>query len=365
MSRKTLRNLVAFAIFLTLTVILLGAWTRLEDAGLGCPDWPGCYGHFTVPQDAEYIAKAEIEYNQKFEVEKAWPEMIHRHFAKAIGLVILIIFIGTLMGRKKDSSLPIVLPCILLPLVIFQGLLGMWTVTLKVHPFIVMSHLMGGFTTISLLFLYYLQLRPKIVSVSQVVAKKFKKLATVGLVLVVIQIALGGWTASNYAATICTELPVCNSGWTKNVDFKEGFDLWQKGFEFDEFKLNELEKLQVGPRKPQEGKPFINYEGGALSSKGKVAIHVTHRFGAYIVFIVIGLLAILLMREKDSVLLRQFGRVLLGVLLLQMLLGISNIVFSLPLYVAVGHNGGGALLLLTVIAINYVVNWQFKLKGNQ
>lgn len=364
MTRKTLRNLVAFAILLTLTVILLGAWTRLEDAGLGCPDWPGCYGHFTVPQDAEYIAKAEIEYNQKFEADKAWPEMIHRHFAKAIGFVILLIFIGALWGRKKDPTLPVVLPCILLPLVIFQGLLGMWTVTLKVHPFIVMSHLMGGFTTITLLFLYFLQLRPKIVSVSQVVAKKFKTLSLVGLVLVVFQIALGGWTASNYAATICTELPFCNSGWTKNADFKEGFDLWQKGFEFDEFKLNEAEKQQVGLSEI-EGEPFINYEGGVLSAKGKVAIHVTHRFGAYLVFFVVGLLAVLLMREKDSVILRQFGRALALVLLLQMALGISNIVFNLPLFIAVAHNGGGVLLLLTMIATNYLVNWQFKLKGAQ
>lgn len=364
MTRKALRNLVAFAILLTLTVILLGAWTRLEDAGLGCPDWPGCYGHFTVPQDAEYIKKAEVEYNQVFDAEKAWPEMIHRHFAKAIGFVILLIFIGALLRRKKDPNLPIVLPCILLPLVIFQGLLGMWTVTLKVHPFIVMSHLMGGFTTISLLFLYYLQLRPKIVSVSQVVAKKFKTLAMAGLVLVVFQIALGGWTASNYAATICTELPFCNSGWTNNADFKEGFDLWQKGFEFDEFKIHEEEKFNADINKAQ-GKPFINYEGGVLSAKGKVAIHVTHRLGAYIVFLVIGLLAILLMREKDSVLLRQFGRALAFVLLLQMALGISNIVFSLPLLVAVAHNGGGVLLLLTMIATNYVVNWQFRLKGAQ
>ncbi|NVJ64880.1 MAG: COX15/CtaA family protein [Gammaproteobacteria bacterium] len=364
MTKKTLRNLTAFAILLTLTVILLGAWTRLEDAGLGCPDWPGCYGHFTVPQDAEYIKKAEIEYNQIFDAEKAWPEMIHRHFAKAIGFVILLIFIGALLGRKKDSTIPIVLPCILLPLVIFQGLLGMWTVTLKVHPFIVMSHLLGGFTTISLLFLYYLQLRPKIVSLSQVVAKKFKGLALAGLVLVAMQIALGGWTASNYAATICTDLPFCNSGWTNNVDFKQGFDLWQKGFEFDEFKVHEEEKKLADLNKAQ-GKPFINYEGGVLPAEAKVAIHVSHRIGAYIVFLVIGLLAILLMREKDSVLLRRFGRVVAAVLVLQMLLGISNIVFSLPLLVAVAHNGGGVLLLLTMIATNYVVNWQFRLKGAQ
>ncbi|WP_251358835.1 heme A synthase [Kangiella sp. TOML190] len=362
MSKKALRNLTFIAILLALTVILLGAWTRLEDAGLGCPDWPGCYGHFTVPQDAEYIAKAEIEYGKKFEAEKAWPEMIHRHFAKGIGLVIVIMFIGAWLGRKKDPTVPVVLPTTLLPLVILQGLLGMWTVTLKVHPFIVMLHLLGGFTTLSLLFLYYLQLRPKIVSLSQVVAKKFKALAFAGLILVIGQIALGGWTASNYAATVCAELPFCNSGWTQNVDFKGGFDLWQKGFEFDEFQTLEEEKQQADLNKAQ-GKPFKDYEGGILSHQAKVAIHVTHRFGAYLVFVVIGLLAVWLMREKDSILLRRFGRALGVILLAQMMLGVSNVIFGLPLYVAVAHNGGGAILLLAMIATNYLVNWQFKGKG--
>ncbi|NVK22872.1 MAG: COX15/CtaA family protein [Kangiellaceae bacterium] len=364
MQKRTLRRLTIFACLLALCVILLGAWTRLSDAGLGCPDWPGCYGHYTVPADADYIAQAEVEYNQYFEAEKAWPEMIHRYFASGIGLVIVILFIGAWLGRRKDPSIPVLLPSILLPLVILQGLLGMWTVTLKVHPFIVMLHLLGGFSILSLLFLYVLQLRPKIVSLSQVVAKKFKLLALVGLIVVIGQIALGGWTASNYAAISCTQLPFCNSGWTENVDFKGGFDLWQKGFEFDEFKVHEQEKFEADLAKAR-GETFINYEGGVLTHAEKVAIHVSHRIGAYIVFIVIGLLAILLIRERDSVLLRHFGRALALVLVAQMLLGISNIVFALPLYVAVAHNGGGAILLLTMLAVNFVVSWQFRGKhGN-
>lgn len=359
MQKRTLRRLAIFGCFLALCVILLGAWTRLSDAGLGCPDWPGCYGHYTVPDDVEYINAAELEYNQKFEAAKAWPEMIHRYFASTIGLVIIVLFVGALLGRRKDSSIPILLPSILLPLVIFQGLLGMWTVTLKVHPFIVMAHLLGGFSVLTLLFLYVLQLRPKIVSLSEVVAKKFKKFALAGLVLVIVQIALGGWTASNYAATACTELPFCNTGWTDNADFAGAFDPWQKGFEFDEFKLHELEKMQADLAHAR-GETFINYEGGVLAHDAKVAIHVTHRIGAYVVFVLIGLLAILLMRERDSVLLRHLGRALTVVLLAQMLLGISNVVFGLPLYVAVAHNGGGAILLLTMIAVNFVVNWQFR-----
>lgn len=362
MQKRTLRRLAVFGCFLALCVILLGAWTRLSDAGLGCPDWPGCYGHYTVPSDVEFINAAELKYNQKFEADKAWPEMIHRYFASGIGLLIVILFIGALVGRRKDPSIPILLPCILLPLVIFQGLLGMWTVTLKVHPFIVMAHLLGGFSILTLLFLYVLQLRPKIVSLSQVVAKKFKTLAMAGLVLVVIQIALGGWTASNYAATACTELPFCNSGWTENADFVGAFDLWQKGFEFDEFKLHELEKMEADLAHAR-GEAFINYEGGVLEHDEKVAIHVTHRIGAYIVFLVIGLLSILLIRERDSVLLRHIGRAVMLILIGQMLLGISNIVFGLPLYVAVAHNGGGALLLLALIMVNFVVNWQFRGKN--
>ena len=362
MQKRTLRRLAIFGCFLALCVILLGAWTRLSDAGLGCPDWPGCYGHYTVPSDAEFINAAELEYNQKFEAEKAWPEMIHRYFASSIGLVIVILFIGALVGRRKVTSIPIVLPSILLPLLIFQGLLGMWTVTLKVHPFIVMAHLLGGFSIHSLLFLYVLQLRPKIVSLSKVVAKKFKKFAMVGLVLVIVQIALGGWTASNYAATACTELPFCNTGWTDNADFAAGFDLWQKGFDFDEFKVHELEKMQADLAHAR-GQSFINYEGGVLEHSAKVAIHVTHRVGAYVVFLLVGLLAILLIRERDSVLLRHIGRAVLLVLMAQMLLGISNIVFGLPLYVAVAHNGGGAILLLALITVNFVVNWQFRGKN--
>lgn len=359
MQKRTLRRLAIFASILTLCVILLGAWTRLSDAGLGCPDWPGCYGHYTVPQAADHIAEVEQKFGQKVEQEKAWPEMIHRYFATSIGLVIIILFAGAWFGRRKDSSIPVLLPSILLPLVIFQGLLGMWTVTLKVHPFIVMMHLLGGFTILCLIFLYVLQLRPKIMSLSQVVAKKYKSLAMVGLVTVVLQIALGGWTAANYAATACTQLPVCNTGWTDNVDFKGGFDLWQKGFEFDEFKIHEQEKWEADVAKAK-GEPFINYEGGVLNHQQKVAIHVTHRFGAYIVFAILALLAFLLIREKDSVLLRHFGRALAVVLVAQMLLGISNIVFALPLYVAVAHNGGGAILLLTMIATNFLVNWQFR-----
>lgn len=362
MQKRMLRRLAIFGCFLALCVILLGAWTRLSDAGLGCPDWPGCYGHYTVPSDAQYINEAELEFNQKFEAEKAWPEMIHRYFASTLGFIIVIMFIGALVGRRKDPTIPMMLPAILLPLVIFQGLLGMWTVTLKVHPFIVMLHLLGGFSVLSLLFLYVLQLRPKIVSLSQVVAKKFKSYALAGLVVVVLQIALGGWTASNYAATSCSELPFCNDGWTQNVDFAGGFDLWQKGFDFDEFKLHELEKMEADLAHAR-GETFINYEGGVLDHEAKIAIHVTHRIGAYLVFLIIGLLAVLLIRERDSVLLRHLGRAVALVLLAQMLLGISNIVFGLPLFVAVAHNGGGALLLLTLITVNFVVNWQFRGKN--
>lgn len=333
MQKKTLRNLAAFGILLALVVILFDAWVRLE-------------------------------YIQEFGSDKFSVEIIERYAVGAIALIALIVFLGAWFGRKKDPSIPVLLPAIILPWVIVQGLLGIWTVTLKFHPFVVMLHIFGGFTVISLFFLYYLQLRPKIMSLSQVVAKKFRALAVVGLVAVLLQIALGGWLVSNYAATSCAELPVCDSGWTDNVDFKKGFDLWQKGVDFEAFKINEENKYSTDLNQVMN-QAVTHYKGGILPHEAKVAIHVTHRIGAYTVFVIVGLLAVLLLRERDSVLLRRCGFVLATVLTLQMLLGMLNIVFSLPLLIAIAHNGAVVMVLLTILATNFLVSWQFRQKSTR
>ena len=335
MQHKLIRNLAIIATLLTLVVVLLGAYTRLKDAGLGCPDWPGCYGFLSVPESQEEISQAEALYpHAPVETHKAWPEMVHRYFAGSLGLVIFALALLAWRERYRNSRFPVVLPTVLLGLIVFQALLGMWTVTLNLFPLVVMGHLLGGFATLSLLFLLVLKLKPKMVSHSRVVASKYKGLAFLALVVLIVQIALGGWTSSNYAALICTDLPICEPGWLSRLDFVEGFKPWGHGVD--------------------------SYQYGVLDANAMTAIHVSHRFGAIVSLLVIGLLVWRLIRERDSVILRAVGRVIGVILLLQLALGVSNVIFLLPLPIAVAHNGGAALLLLSLVAVNYLVNWQFR-----
>lgn len=316
------RRLMAFACLLTLAVILLGAWTRLSDAGLGCPDWPGCYGHFTVPTAPADIAQGNALYpDQPLVAAKAWPEMIHRHFAKAIGLVILV-FAAIAWRRKGRDGHPYRLAFFMLAWVIFQGLLGMWTVTLKLHPAVVMAHLLGGFTTFALCFLAWLRLagRPALAAPA-----RLRRVAAAALLVLVVQIALGGWTSANYAAVVCgNSLPICQEGWSERLDFAEGFQ----------------------PHHEDKA----SYEFGVKTLEGRTAIHVSHRFGALLTAGLLGLLAFWLWREPRH---RALAGVLGGLLVLQLALGLANIHFLLPLPVAVAHNGGAALLLLALVAANY------------
>lgn len=317
------RRLMAFATVLTLVVILLGAWTRLADAGLGCPDWPGCYGHFTVPTSPEALARAsELFPDQQFVAEKAWPEMIHRHFAKAIGFVILLFaFLAWRSGGRNGH--PYKQAFFMLAFVIFQGLLGMWTVTLKLHPLVVMAHLLGGFTTFSLCYLAWRRLGGQ--NPLHAVPHALKTLAAAGLLVLVLQIALGGWTSANYAAVVCGNgLPVCQDGWPERLDFKEGFRVPDKGHE--------------------------TYEFGVKSMEARTAIHVSHRFGALMTSVLLSILAFALLRQPA---LRVLGVALACLLLAQVALGVANVYFLLPLPVAVAHNGMAALLLLAMVAVNH------------
>ncbi len=318
-------KLAALAAALALVVVLLGAWTRLEDAGLGCPDWPGCYGHFTVPTDAEALARArELFPDQAVVAEKAWPEMIHRHFAKALGLLILIMTVVAWMRRKQGH--PVLLPTLLLVLVCFQGALGAWTVTLKLWPVVVMAHLLGGMLTFSLLCVTALQMagvfRPAQVS------SGLRALALVALLTVFAQVALGGWTSSNYAALSCTEFPVCQGDWATQGDFREGFKLHYPG-----------EK---------------NYEFGLLEHDARMAIHATHRIGAYLTIAVLGLFVWLLWRQPGAsqAARRRYALLVAGLLGVQVTLGVLNVVKHLPLPNAVAHNGVGVLLFMTLLAGN-------------
>lgn len=311
-----------FATLLAVVVVLLGAYTRLSHAGLGCPDWPGCYGFIGVPMSEHKQTLAEVRFpDAPVEVAKGWYEMIHRYFAGSLGLVILGLAVQALR-RRNEVEQPLKLPLLLLGLVIVQAAFGMWTVTLKLWPQVVTAHLLGGFATLSLLFLLTLRLSGRLPLLPMLPAK-LRGLAAFGLLLVIGQIALGGWVSSNYAAVACVDLPTCHGQWWPQMDFANGFHLTQ----------------HIGP----------NYLGGQLDSDARTAIHMTHRIGALLVTLVLLLLAWQLKRNGLS---RLAGLLLLA-LVVQVSLGISNVLLHLPLQVAVAHNLGGAALLLTLVLINY------------
>jgi len=331
MRQSTFQKIALLATTLALFVVVLGAYVRLSDAGLGCPDWPGCYGHFTVPQADHHVAAANEAYPERpVEAHKAWKEMVHRYFASTLGLLIVILAVIAWRNRKVPGQ-QYRLPIFLVGLVIFQGLLGMWTVTIKLNPTIVMSHLIGGMTTLSLL--WWLSLRQSKMFVAHssypTQLKPFTGIAAIGLIIVAFQIMLGGWTSANYAALVCADFPTCQGYIIPPTDFKEAFNLW-RGTE-------------------------INFEGGVLDNTARMTIHFVHRIGALVTFLFIGWLGLKLIFGSEVPMLKKLGRILLFVLVLQVSLGIANVLLSLPLLVAVAHNGVGALLLLTMVAVNHAV----------
>ncbi|RJX70971.1 heme A synthase [Vibrio sinensis] len=331
-----LTHLVRFSLLLTVCVIALGAYTRLADAGLGCPDWPGCYGQLSVPSTLADIQQANEHFPQlTVEAEKAWLEMIHRYFAGSLGLVVFCISVVGWRTQKVSKSLSVAISVV----VIFQALLGMWTVTLMLMPIIVMGHLLGGFTLFCSLCLVYWQLTHSQkgkdayeldVNHSQQtsISTSLKSLALLSLIVVIIQIALGGWTSSNYAALMCTSLPICQGDWMSYLDFRQAFDMIQ----------------------PEKS----TYEFGTLDYGARMTIHVTHRLGALLTVLVVGALIVQLYRHPSSVY-KTMARRLAWLLSAQVLLGLSNILLSLPLLVAVAHNLGAALLLITILYINVLI----------
>ena len=328
----TKKGVAGFTILLALCVIVFGAYVRLTDAGLGCPDWPGCYGFVTVPQTAEdYLSVEENFPGEIVDEGKAWREMIHRYIASLLGFLILLMFLKDFFSFRKDegSLKDLKLSGALLALVVFQGMLGMWTVTLKVHPLVVTAHLIGGLTTLSLLFFYYRSIETdseKFVSTPNVLF--------VGLSILILQIILGGWTSTNYAALGCPDLPLCyGEVWPSNMDFGEGFLKWQ----------------EVG----------VNYEGGQLSPSGRTAIHFVHRLGAIVALIVLGLLGLRYLKHtSDRV--RGASILMLIALSAQLAIGILMVWFGIPLFLATAHNAFAALLLLSFINLLYTV----KIKQN-
>ncbi|UCE89626.1 MAG: COX15/CtaA family protein [Pseudomonadota bacterium] len=321
-----------FATALALVVVVLGAYVRLSDAGLGCPDWPGCYGQIDVPRSAAEVARAEQAYPERpVEPAKAWKEMVHRYFAGTLGLIIAAL--AFLAWRNRDDPRQLfVLPALLVLLVVFQAALGMWTVTLLLKPVVVMAHLLGGMSILAILWWLWLRSAPSSGQASaRSELRRLRPWALLALVVLMLQISLGGWTSANYAALHCPDFPTCQGRWWPPMDVSEGFTLWRG----------------LG----------VDYEGGVLGNDARVAIHVMHRIGALITLVVLGWVALRSMAVgRYSPRLRTIGLVLLIVLVTQVSLGIGNVVLSLPLPVAVAHNGVGALLLLTLVTLNHALN---------
>ncbi|WP_395338741.1 COX15/CtaA family protein [Ningiella sp. W23] len=323
-----MKKMVLISIFLALFVIVLGAYTRLTDAGLGCPDWPGCYGHVLVPQQEHHIEAANAAFPERpVEAEKAWNEMIHRYFAAALGFIILLTAVAAIMNRSKGKVAPFKLPILLLVLVSFQGMLGMWTVTLNLLPVVVMAHLLGGFSVLSCLFILYLRMTPYRIPGGDPHIRKIAKFGAIGIAILVWQIALGGWTSANYASLACTQLPICEGDWVARLDFAGAFSV----------------------------PAAENYEFGVHSYEERVTMHVLHRFGAIITVAYLAWLAFMIFKRATSSLMKRLTGVMLVVLAVQVGLGISNVVYTLPLTVATMHNAVAACLLLVMILMTYTM----------
>ncbi|MFK8018102.1 MAG: heme A synthase [Gammaproteobacteria bacterium] len=323
------QRLAAAAAVLAFVVITMGAWVRLTDAGLGCPDWPGCFGQLTVPESDQDLARVASEFGDvAVETGKAWREMIHRYAASTLGL--LIIALAALGWRnRRDPRQHTVLPLFLLGLVIFQGMLGMWTVTLKLQPLIVMGHLLGGMTILSLLV--WLALTSRAGVAPRRLPSGLKALTAATLLFTFGQIALGGWTSTHYAALACPDFPTCQNQWWPDADWREGFVPWRN-----------IES---------------NFEGGVLMHPARVAIHLTHRIGALIVTALL-LLGIWRVATRLGAAGRRAAALCGAALLGQIAIGVSIVKFGLPLWLGVAHNGNAALLLLGVLGLAYVARYE-------
>lgn len=325
-------RLALFATLLALIVVLLGAYTRLSHAGLGCPDWPGCYGHSNPLQAHEHISAAEAAMpSGPVTVMKAWIEMIHRYLAMAVGVLIIALAViawrNWLKSGKTDRRFMPLLPSLLFVFVCLQGAFGAWTVTLKLQPVIVTTHLLLGMLLMAMLVWFAARQSSHAPIASSSAALRTP--AAVALVVLVAQIALGGWVSTNYAALACMDFPLCHGNVVPEMDFGNGFTLWR----------------HLGKTASGEYLPFT-----ALT-----AIHWTHRNFAFVVLVIVAWIGYKAVRVEG---LQRTGRWLLIVIGLQFITGMSTIFLQWPLALAVAHNGGAAMLMLLLVMLNYKIRIQ-------
>lgn len=311
-------GLVLATALLALAVVGLGAYVRLSDAGLGCPDWPGCYGEPTPHHAAGAIAAAHaLDPAGPVSPAKAWKEMSHRYLASGLGLAILTI---AWMAWRRERGINRALALGLAGLVVFQGLLGMWTVTLLLRPVVVSAHLLGGLATLALL----VWLAARLAAGHQFTMPGLPRWgARVALALVVLQVALGGWVSANYAALACADFPTCHGSWWPQADWRGAFQVHR----------------ELG----------LDAQGQALSLEALIAMHWAHRLGALAATLAVGWLGWRLLGQPAW---RGWAVALLGLLGMQLALGVANVLAGLPLSVAVAHNLGAALLLAGLVWVS-------------
>ena len=327
LSLKLLRRMAMVAIMVSLFVVMLGAYTRLTHAGLGCPDWPGCYGRMVMPSLPGNLSDAQARFpDVPIESRKAWTEMAHRYAAGTLVLLVALITLLVYRLHRSGQKVPWGVPVVVVFLIVFQALLGMWTVTLKLLPVVVMGHLLGGILIFSSLCIFRLQLS----LVRRVDNVQWRFWITLGLVLVLCQIALGGWVSSNYAGVACVGFPQCNGQWLPELDFSKGFHLFSP----------------VGD----------NYQGGVLDSAARMTIQMVHRLGALIVAVYVLCMSGWFFTHVRFIPLRMTAFFAVVVVVTQFTLGIMNVIYLLPLSVAVMHNGVAALLLALLFTMRYLVS---------
>ncbi|WP_432760787.1 COX15/CtaA family protein [Pseudoalteromonas citrea] len=322
------RKIALFSCLLAALVVTLGAYTRLSNSGLGCPDWPGCYGFISVPTHATDVLLAESLFpDSQLEPKKAWIEMVHRYFAGCLGLLIAFLCIIA-VRNKKQSVLPVRLVVLLAVLIVFQGALGMWTVTLNLQPFVVMGHLLGGFSILALLSLMYFRVTNSQERLEDRVSHYFN-LALGVLVILSIQIALGGWVAANYAAPHCTGLPVCN-----NIEL---------------FSLESLFHLPLGKE---------NYEYGVLPFDTRLSIHFIHRLWALVTALAIFAMAWKLYRVAVSKTFKGAVLWVVTLLLIQLTVGSAIVHLQFPLLLTLFHNFMAAMLLVSMVRLCFLIKYR-------
>jgi len=322
-----IRRLALLGALLCVGVVVLGGYTRLSDSGLGCPDWPGCFGHIAPTGSAEHYASAA-------DVRKAWVEMLHRYLASTLGLIIVILAALSIRARR-DPSVRVGFSLVLVVLVVLQGMLGMLTVTWLLKPLIVTGHLLGGLATFALLWWLWLSLRAEARTVDgySVLAGNIvvehggqaRVWAGLALVALAVQVGLGGWTSSNYAAMACPDVPKCQDQWIPQADYRDAFVLWRG----------------LG----------INYAGGVLDHPARVAIHFTHRLGAVLAGTLLLLAGLLALRGLGSGP-RWAGLAVLVTLGAQISIGVFMVLRAFPLELAAAHNAGAVLLVGATVWLN-------------